>query len=266
MGALLVRRAKTDDGPGGDEGRLIGLVGSLDGSCDFVRVVTVDFDGVPVGRLQAGDLVGRVRQRYGAVDGDLVVVPEDDQLVELQVARQRNRFLADAFHQAAVTGQNVGVMVLQVGTELVAQLALGNRHADGVRDALAERAGRRFDAGCVAVFRMAGRLGADLAELLDVLDGHVLIAREVEQRVEQHGAVACGEDEAVAVGPERLLGVEFQVSREQHRGDVGSTHRQSGMARIGLLDGIHGKEADRIGHPVVFFARDHDLPVFCGVG
>src|SRR5690606_5368458 len=45
---------------------------------------------------------------------------------------------------------------------------------------------------------------------------------------------------------------------EQHGRDVGGAHRQTGMTRIGLLHGIHGKETDRIGHAVVHFACGHD--------
>jgi hypothetical protein len=36
------------------------------------------------------------------------------------------------------------------------------------------------------------------------------------------------------------------------------------MTRVGLLHGIHGKEADRIRHPVVFIARDHDYSAGSG--
>ena len=136
--------------------------------------------------------------------------------------------------------------------------ALGERHADGIGEALAERAGGRLDAGGMAVFGVAGGLRAELAEILDLVDRHVLVAGEIEQRIEQHRAVAGRQDEAVAVGPVRVLRIEFQEAREQHGGDVGGAHRQAGMAGIGLLDGIHGKEADRIGHPVMLVACGHD--------
>ena len=75
-------------------------------------------EGVPVGRLEARDLVGRVGQRDGSVDRDRVVVPEDDQLVELEVAGKRDRLLADAFHQAAVADDHIGVVVDEVVAEL----------------------------------------------------------------------------------------------------------------------------------------------------
>ena len=169
------------------------------------------------------------------------------------------RFLADAFHQAAVAGQNVGVVVDQIVSEGRIHDAFAEREADRIAETLAEWAGRRLDAGGMAVFGMTRRLRTDLAEILDLVDRHVLVAGEVEQRIKQHRAMASRQDEAVAVGPVRLPGIEFQEAREQHGGDVGGAHRQARMAGIGLLHGIHGKEADRIGHPVVLVACGHNF-------
>ncbi len=104
---------------------------------------------------------------------------------------------------------------------------------------------------------MAGGLGAELAELLKILDRHVRVAGEVEHRIEKHRAVAGRKDEAVAVRPVRLLRIEPQIFGEENRCDVRHAHRHAGVTGIGLLDGIHGKESDRVGHPVVLFARDH---------
>ena len=151
----------------------------------------------------------------------------------------------------------VGVVVDERIAELRVHDALGERHADGVGDALAERAGRRLDALGKAVFRVAGGLGAELAEVLDLLDRHVRIAGQIEQRIEQHRAVAGRQHEAVAVRPFRVLRIVFQVFREQHGRDVGAAHRQAGMAGIRLLDGIHREKTDRIGHPVMLFTVCH---------
>ena len=128
----------------------------------------------------------------------------------------------------------------------VAQQPLGEREADRVAEALAERPGGRLDAGRMAVFGMAGRLRAELAEVLQVLERHVRIAGEIEQRIEQHRAVAGRQDEAVAVGPVRLGRIELQELGEQHRGDVGHAHRQAGMAGVGLFHGVHGQGPDGV--------------------
>ncbi len=61
-----------------------------------------------------------------------------------------------------------------------------------------------------AVLRVARRLGVQLAEVLQLLDRQV-VAGQVQQRVEQHRAVAVGQHEAVAVGPVRVGRVVAQV-------------------------------------------------------
>ena len=164
----------------GDQRRLVGLVRGLDGGRDGVRIVAVDVEGVPAGRLDARHLVGDVGERDRAVDRDVVVVPEEDQLVELQAACQRDGLLADAFHQAAVAADDIGVVVDEVVAELGVHDAFGQRHADAVGDALAERTGGGLDARREAVFRVAGGLGAELAEVLELVDRHVRIAGQVE--------------------------------------------------------------------------------------
>ena len=113
--------------------------------------------------------------------------------------------------------------------------------------------------GRMAVFRMPGGLRAELAEVPQLVDRHALVAEEMKQRIEQHRAVAGGEHEAVAVGPVRVGGVELQMLGEEHRGDVGRAHRQAGMAGIGRLHRVHGKDADRVGHQRVLDSIRHDF-------
>ena len=98
------------------------------------------------------------------------------------------------------------MVVDDLGAVVLAQELLGDRHADAVGEALAERAGRDLDAGrdvCAVALRVARRDRAPLAELLELVQREV-VAREVQHRVEQHRAVAGAEDEAVAVGPRRF--------------------------------------------------------------
>ena len=65
---------------------------------------------------------------------------------------ERDRLLADAFHQAAVAYKHIGVVVDQIVAELGIEDALGERHTHRIGETLAERAGGRLDAGGVAVF------------------------------------------------------------------------------------------------------------------
>ena len=86
---------------------------------------------------------------------------------------------------------------------------------------------------------MAGAGAAELAEALDVLDRRPRVAGQVEQRVDQHRAVAGRQDEAVAVRPFRIGGIVLQIFGPQHGRGVGHAHRHAGMAAIGGLDRVH---------------------------
>ena len=64
-----------------------------------------------------------------AVDGDAVVVIEGDQLAQAQRAGQRAGFVGDAFHQAAVAQEDIGVVIddlVAVAVELAGQHLLGH--------------------------------------------------------------------------------------------------------------------------------------------
>ena len=69
------------------------------------------------------------------------------------MAGERGGFVGDALHQVAVAAKGVDVVVEQIEAgpiEMGGEPALGDRHADAVAAALAERAGRGLDAGGVA--------------------------------------------------------------------------------------------------------------------
>ena len=248
MAVGLGRRAIADDGAAGDHGRLVGGLGALDRRGDGVAVEAVDMLGVPARGLEARHLVDRGGEIGVAVDGDAVVVPEDDQLVQLQMAGEVDRLVADALHEAAVARDHIGVVIDDLFAELGGEHALGQREADRHREALAERAGRRLDARRVEVLGMARGLRVKLAELLQFVHRHDAGAEQLEHRIEQHRAVAGREDEAVAVRPMRIGDVEFQEAVEEHRRDIGHAHRHARMAGLGLLDGVHGKRTDGVGH------------------
>ena len=255
--AGLGRRAERDDGLAGNQRRPISLLCPRDRLGNRLRIVPVDPLREPAGRLEPLHLVDRIGKRQRAVDGNAVVVEQHDQLVELQVACERDRLLADAFHQVAVGGQHVGEMVDQVAAEACRQMPLGHRHADRGGNALAQRAGGRLHARGDEILRMPRRQRPKLAEALDLVDRHRLVAGQVQQRIEQHRAVAGREHETVAIRPLRVGGVEFQELSEQHGRDVGCAHRQAGMAGFGLLHGVHRQCADRIGHRGMIDAHVH---------
>ena len=156
--------------------------------------------------------------------------------------------MADAFHEAAVAGDHIGVVVDDIGPVAGGQHAFGERHADAVGDALSERAGRGFDAGCVAVFGMTGGLGAELAEVPQLLDRHAGIPGEIEERIEQHRAVAGRQDEAIAVGPLWIGRIEAQMLGEEDGCHIGHAHGHAWVARIRFLHRVHRQHADGVRH------------------
>jgi hypothetical protein len=203
--------------------------------------VAVDAHRAPAGRLEALNLVDGIGQRQGTVDGDAVVVEEHDETAKLQMPGEGNGLLADTLHEVAIRGEHVGVVIDEIVAELGVEHTLGERHPDGGGETLAERPGRSLDARRHEIFRMARRLRLELAEALQLVEAHALDTREVQERIEQHRAVARRENEAVAVRPAGIARVVFEEFREQDRGDVGRAHGQAGMARFRLLDRIHGE-------------------------
>ena len=238
---------EADDGAAGDHHRRVGGLRLFQGAGDVGGVMAVAGVHDPARRLEAFRLIGGVRQADIAVDGDVVVVPQHDQILELQVSGQADGFLADAFHQVAVAGDDIGLVVDQAVAEAGVEDALGQRETHRIGDTLAQRAGGGLDARQVAMLGMAGGGAADLAELLEILDGNLGIAGQPEQGIEQHRAVPGRQDEAVAVGPAGVARVEFQKAGKQHRGDIGHAQRQARMARFGGLHRVHGQETDGVG-------------------
>src|SRR3546814_16983439 len=116
---------------------------------------------------------------------------------------------------------------------------LGERHADGVGEALAERAGGGLDAGGVAVFRVPGRAAAELEAVLQLLQRHVFVAGEVPERIQQPGAVAQGENEAVAVHPRRFATNELQDSGKTHGCVPDLAQLHAGVVGISLIHALH---------------------------
>ena len=179
-----------------------------------------------------------------AVDRHVVVVVEEDEVVEREVARERRRLARDALHQITVRDEREHPepgRLAEAGGEVLG----GDRHPDRVPRALAERAGGRLDTGRVAVLGMAGREAPPLAEALELVERQV-VARQVEQRVEQHAAVPRREDEPVAAGPGRVGRVVAQVARPEHVRHRGGAHREARMARFGLLDRVHRQGAEGV--------------------
>ena len=85
----------------------------------------------------------------------------------------------------------------------------GHSKANRVCNTLTERTGADFHSGSNAVFGMTGRFGTELAERLDVV--HAYSAAEyMQQRIQKHGSVTCGQNKSVAVVIIGILRVEVK--------------------------------------------------------
>ena len=254
VAALLVGGAGADHGLAADQRRLHGVsAGLLDGGLNGGAVVALHIaDHLPAVGFEALRRVVGEPAVDMAVDGDVVVVVEGGQFAQAPGAGKRTGFVRNAFHQAAVAEENPGAVVddgVAGAVEVVRQHFFGQRHADGVGDALAERAGGGFDARRVAVFGVAGRLAVQLTEILQIVDRQI-VAGQVQQGVDQHRAVTVGQHEAVAVGPLGVGRVVLEVVAPQHFGDLGHAHGGAGVAGLGFLNRIHGQRANRTGDGV----------------
>ncbi len=129
--------------------------------------------------------------------------------------------------------------------EALCEEPLGDRHADGVAEPLAERPGRDLDAGRVPALGVPGRARAPLAELPQIVNAQV-VAGQMQQRVLQHARVAGAEHEPVAVWPVWVSRVRAQEALEQGVRQRRERHRGAGMAGVGLLHGVHRQAADRV--------------------
>ena len=128
-----------------------------------------------------------------ALDGDVVVVVDPAEVVEAEMAGERGRLRADAFHQAAVAADRVDVVVedLEAGLVVAAGEPLArDRHADAGGDALPQRTGRRLDARHPVIFRMPRRLAVELAEVADVVERDRRLAQALVLGIHGLGAAS----------------------------------------------------------------------------
>ena len=158
---------------------------------------------MPVLRYKTCAYVFLERDVGVAFDGDFVIVIEENELAKLMCAGKRASLVRNPFFQTPVAAERVGVMVdnfVLGGVIPSGKMRFGERHTDGVRDALPQRSGRRFDACGVTVFWVSGGLGVELTEI------HQIFFREpepveVEQRIIQHRPMPSRKNEAVTILP-----------------------------------------------------------------
>ena len=108
------------------------------------------------------------------------------------------------------------------------------------REPLAQRAGRRFDAGQHGAVGMALQRAAELAQGDELLLGEV--AGPGHGRVERGNRVALGEHQPIAVGPRRAMRIVAHAGEEE-RGDH-VDHRERAARMTGAGVGQHPDDLD----------------------
>ena len=160
---------------------------------------------------------------------------------------QRAGFAGHAFLQAAVPGQADNPVVENAvlgGVETRFRHLARHGQSDRVGHALAQRTGGALHAGRFAELRMTGRDAAELTEIFHLLERHI-VAGEMEPAVEEHAAVAGGENKAVAVEPARLGRIVTQGRAEKHRADFRASQGQTQVTGLAGGNGVNG-QAPRI--------------------
>ena len=225
----LVEGSVTDSGAELDQRRLVSdLLGGLDGGVNGSEVVVtvVDGDDVPaVSLITLGDVLSEGNVGV-TVNGDVVVVPDSNQVAELKVSSERRSFGGDTLHQATITEEAVCVVVNKVEVVLVeggGSVSLGDGKTDGVADTLTEGTSGHLNSGGVMGLRVTGsdavqflrgalapglsenfincpqqRGSKTYTEILEVLDGQG-IAEEVQQGILQHASVTVTERKMLGV-------------------------------------------------------------------
>ena len=204
-----------------------------------------------------------------AIDGDAIVVIQADELAKAQRAGQGAGLVGNALHQAAVAEKDPGVVIHHRKVrpvELGRQQLLRERHANGIGQPLAQGTRRGLDAEMQVALGMTRRMSAQLPETPDLVHGE-RVAGEMEQGIEEHRAMAVGQDKAVPVRPGRIAGVMAEKIVPEHLGHVRHAHRHAWVAGPGLFHGVQGKHPHGVGQlatltrgPVAPGIRCHGLP------
>ena len=246
VGAFDLRDTLSDDGLADDNvGLALGGLGLVKGRKDLLEIVAVDHLDVPaIGGIACAHILALADIQH-RVEGDVVGIEENNQVVEAEVTRQRGGLRGDAFLETAITAKSDD-MVVQDG--VLGRVEPGCCHflrhgvADGVGNSLTEGAGGRLNTRGLVELGMAGGDAVELTELLHLIQAEIK-ARKVEPGVKEHAAVAGGEDEAVSVDPARIGRIDLQGLTEKDGTDVGRTEGEAEVTGFAGGNGVNGEAA-----------------------
>src|SRR5262249_19372873 len=142
---------------------------------------------------------------------------------------------------------------------------LRDRHADTRGNTLAQWSSRGLYARYPMVLRVTWRFAVELSESLDVIERHRGLtepfvvgvhgtcAAEMERRPEQHRSMTVRKNEAIPVGPDRVLRIKAQDFIPDRIDQWRQCHRRARVSGFGLLHGVNRKSANRINAKLIEF-------------
>jgi hypothetical protein len=189
----------------------------------------------------------------------MVIIPDGNQVAQLEVTSQRARLARDTLHQAAIAEEAVCVVVNKFVPGLVecgSSVGLSNGKTDSVGNTLAKRTSGDLNAGGIVSLGMAGCDAVNVTEGLEIVNGE-LIAIEVKESILKHASVAVREDESVTVVPLGVLGVEPHEPVPEDVCDWSHAHRGTGVTGVGIGCGIGSQNTDRVDGELVNVGERH---------
>ena len=168
--------------------------------------------------------------------------------------------MGNAFHKIAVAAHYVNLVVYDFAARFVeggGKPLFSHGHTYGVSYALPQRPGSSLYAQIGIVLGVAGALGPPLPEAHQVFY-LVIKPGQVKTAVEEHRAVAAGENESVSVDPAGIFAVIVHNLSVKGKGYVSHAHRKAGMAGFGFFYTVNSQTSDGIGRQLVnAFAATH---------
>mmetsp|Transcript_1811 Transcript_1811/g.4526 ORF Transcript_1811/g.4526 Transcript_1811/m.4526 type:complete len:463 (-) Transcript_1811:145-1533(-) len=255
VGALCLLHSLSDDGVALDELGLaiVGGLGGGDGLLNNSKVMSINLVRLPtVGIVTLHDVLGLgVLGHF--VEGDLVGVVKDDEVVKLLVGGEGGGLSRDTLLEATVTSKGEDVVIEDL---VVVSVVTGGSHllrnskTDSVGDTGSEGTSGALNSGGVVFgvgeLRVARGLGVVLTKLFELIDREVE-ASEVKPGVKEHRSVASRKDEAVTVEPLGVLGIVLHLRSVKGGTNLGASKRKTHVSRVSGGNGVHGKTTGLVG-------------------
>jgi len=207
--------------------------------------MAVDHLDMPaVGGVAGADILALADIQHG-VEGDVVGIEENDEIIETEVTGKRGGLGRDTFLKTSIAAENNN-MVVENGVlgsvEASGSHLLGHRKSHAIGHTLAERTGGRLDSGSLMELRVSRSDAVELAEFLHLIERKVEPGK-VQPCVEKHAAVTSGEDETVAINPARSRWVDLECLTEENGSDISRAEGKAEMSGLAGSDGVDGESA-----------------------